>query len=59
LGAFPALRAGNRAFRLYLFCLRQKGRARKRMDFNPLRVRREKLFSQKADITIIYAYPEQ
>jgi hypothetical protein len=24
LGAFPALRAGNRAFRLYLFCLRQK-----------------------------------
>jgi hypothetical protein len=24
LGAFPALRAGNRAIRLYLFCLRQK-----------------------------------
>jgi hypothetical protein len=24
LGAFPALRAGNRAIRLYLFCHRQK-----------------------------------
>jgi hypothetical protein len=34
LGAFPALRAGNRAFRLYLFL----PAAKKGYRFNPLRV---------------------
>jgi hypothetical protein len=41
LGAFPALRAGNRAFRSNLFC---RTTAKKYFRFNPLRVPAVSLF---------------